>query len=500
MPKPIVNKAAARGLDSRAQSHSSMTSHASGPSGALVDMPVAVENVARALHGASRGQPVPAHTVHLSEHTFDLSRQMQKDFDGLSNELVQSLKGHVANSFAAMYVVAAPGLDFRCFHPPALAQSEPWFPNYKALSSPVQHGGTCGRACSAQFTVDAMLSVSVQVLGEDHLAAIPGSPAHFDFGDGDAEPLASPARQLSHIGAQSFHTVGSATTLDLRGGDAVPSPKFARPSQFNRDGSAGSHRFGQMLGPTSQATTPRGTGGLPPHLHELVGWLARNMHELWAQEQFQEGWRFAAVSAASESAGQSGQADLGRAHDSSEYVSVCGRAGVGSSSRPHHRAQKTSELLVPFHLLTASERETAIRAARELLLAVLSCGLRVERHTLHNLTVRSVAGREVAGRACRAHFARVPPPQPEAAALIAEATASSGESSPERMRQRMAKLKFVKQGVYNAFLVVAACTGNTHIIPDLLVASGQTANINCADERARTPLVRCVRSIYFHVI
>ena len=68
------------------------------------------------------------------------------------------------------------------------------------------------------------------------------------------------------------------------------------------------------------------------------------------------------------------------------------------------------------------------------------------------------------------------------------------------MRQRMAKLKFVKQGVYNAFLVVAACTGNTHIIPDLLVASGQTANINCADERARTPLVRCVRSIYFHVI
>lgn len=46
------------------------------------------------------------------------------------------------------------------------------------------------------------------------------------------------------------------------------------------------------------------------------------------------------------------------------------------------------------------------------------------------------------------------------------------------------------QGMYNAFLVVAAISGNAAIIPDLLAAGGQGAHVNCLDEHRRTPVVR----------
>lgn len=54
---------------------------------------------------------------------------------------------------------------------------------------------------------------------------------------------------------------------------------------------------------------------------------------------------------------------------------------------------KTSDLLVPFQLLTANEKRNAKRAAEELLLTVLECGYTIETSgSSMSLTVSAARG------------------------------------------------------------------------------------------------------------
>ena len=176
-------------------------------------------------------------------------------------------------------------------------------------------------------------------LAEEQLETIPGSPeppaagangsgAGAGAGAGGVASAVVPAlarpQQLETF--TSFHTFESAGTLDLpTGGEVQRTPRpLASPSTHGHvhghaQGHGHGHTHGQghstrgLRGPGmmghgpsradsgaslpsfSRRTTPRTVTGLPQHLHALVGWLARNMHELWAQDRFQKGWRFAAV-------------------------------------------------------------------------------------------------------------------------------------------------------------------------------------------------------------
>ena len=58
---------------------------------------------------------------------------------------------------------------------------------------------------------------------------------------------------------------------------------------------------------------------------------------------------------------------------------------------PHSDGRnKTSDLLVPFELLTANEKRNALRAAEQLLLAVLDCGYTIETaNSSLSMTVRA---------------------------------------------------------------------------------------------------------------